>query len=652
MLQRLRSFVHAKALPVAVQALICSLLALALTQVGYFASVQAALSDRVTFAGKVPTSGTYILVVADKSTLKATGKFPYDRRLLADTLDRLREAGAERVYLDAALNSPEDPAGDARLAEAIQAFTPGRLALPTNPPGGPREVFVPLESFRVGATFVTTDFKIDPDRRSRRIASFMSEAPSAADWLAQHKRPADESILVDLRYDPATLPKYEMREVAAGRVGRDQLAGRRVVIGLDLPSTAMTVVVPKYSLMGRLAFIALGAETVSADHEFMPYGAVESIAISLLLTLAGAPFLMRLGVWRGLSLFIALTFVWFRDLGSLQADLGHLLPPLCPPMAVFLEWLLLLVRENRSVAKLRSRLSNMAGVGRNALIAAVEAITEPACVLDRAGHIVGANEEFATLMQATYARGPAQQIAAHIEKVSCGSHADPSSSNARAARFDLSLDRTDSSAALIFDTRVRWIDTLAGRCAIATLTDVTEMRNREGMLRTLAYNDALTGLGNRLAFQQGLARIRVYDGSEPSALALIDLDGFKQVNDTLGHHIGDLLLVAVAATLRDVTGGFGEIARLGGDEFAVILHDANASAGARFAETLLLRLRMPFEIEGHFVSVGASIGIALLPEHTRDTHEAVSLADAAMYRAKKSKPGYRFHADDQLKRAG
>ena len=547
MLQFLRRFRFSNALPVVVQALGCSLIALTLTEVGYFSTVQGALSDRLTFSSRLETSGEFVLVVADRTTLNATGKFPYDRQLLAAALDRLREAGVELIYLDAALNSPEDPAGDARLATAINALGPGRLALPTNPPDAAGESALPLPPFKSGATLVATDFKIDADRRSRRIQSFVPALPSASDWLAGRARPEGQSILVDLRFDPATLPRYEMRDIAEGRVGADTLAGRKVLMGLELPSTNLNVFVPKYRRLGSLAFIALGAETARAGPGLMPTGSAASLAISVLVTLLLTPLLMQLGVWRGLAFIVSQFVIWFCNFASVQFELGLLLPPLCPPLAVGLVWLLLLLRESRLMARLRSRLAQIAGIGRSGLLAAVETIAEPACLLDQAGGVIGANNEFAAAMRWPYKQGSTADIARSVlgmAQTALAATGDPMS---RAARFDLELEEMGRSVKVIFDTRVRWIDTLTGTCALATMTDVTEMRQRESKLTTLAYSDALTGLGNRLAFEKALSSIPTAADATPSALALIDLDGFKQVNDTLGHHIGDLLLIAVAA---------------------------------------------------------------------------------------------------------
>jgi diguanylate cyclase (GGDEF)-like protein len=155
----------------------------------------------------------------------------------------------------------------------------------------------------------------------------------------------------------------------------------------------------------------------------------------------------------------------------------------------------------------------------------------------------------------------------------------------------------------------------------------------------MALIDELTGLPNRrLLFDrltQGLARAR--RESTRLALLFIDLDGFKLVNDNLGHGVGDILLVEVAQRLRARTRGSDTVARIGGDEFSVILdHIQKKDEANKAAEDLLDALRPAFEIEGHSVQVGASIGISIFPDHGDEGGYLLQQADCAMYAAKKS----------------
>ncbi|MGA9859194.1 MAG: EAL domain-containing protein [Solirubrobacteraceae bacterium] len=150
-----------------------------------------------------------------------------------------------------------------------------------------------------------------------------------------------------------------------------------------------------------------------------------------------------------------------------------------------------------------------------------------------------------------------------------------------------------------------------------------------------ARHDSLTGLPNRMAFHETITDA-IHDERVPASVLLMDLDRFKEVNDTLGHRYGDLLLVQVAQRFQAVIGSHGRIARLGGDEFAVISTDGGSDDAIRLARRIADALRDPFELEEMVVDVQASVGIALFPEHGIDVETLLQKADVAMYRAKET----------------
>lgn len=161
-------------------------------------------------------------------------------------------------------------------------------------------------------------------------------------------------------------------------------------------------------------------------------------------------------------------------------------------------------------------------------------------------------------------------------------------------------------------------------------------------VREASLTDELTGLPNRRRLTERLnsALTRSRRRETACAVLLLDLDRFKEINDTLGHHHGDELLRAVADRLGGAVRGSDTVARLGGDEFAVVLADATSESQALFfARRFLDELQQPFTIEGLTLSVEASIGIALAPLHGRDGNDLLRAADVAMYEAKERRRG-------------
>ncbi|HEX2061259.1 MAG TPA: EAL domain-containing protein [Thermoanaerobaculia bacterium] len=184
---------------------------------------------------------------------------------------------------------------------------------------------------------------------------------------------------------------------------------------------------------------------------------------------------------------------------------------------------------------------------------------------------------------------------------------------------------------------------------VAFLRDVTATKHQVTSLRHQAMHDGLTGLPNRtMLFDRLEQSIESARGrGSMLALMLMDLDRFKEVNDTFGHHFGDTLLKQVAFRLQNQMRGDEVVARLGGDEFAVVLPaTADAQSSAITARRILNTLEQPFVVEGQVLEVGASIGIALFPEHGTDARTLLRRADVAMYAAKQKQSGYSFHRED------
>ena len=180
---------------------------------------------------------------------------------------------------------------------------------------------------------------------------------------------------------------------------------------------------------------------------------------------------------------------------------------------------------------------------------------------------------------------------------------------------------------------------------VATHEDITEQRNIEARIKHLAHHDPLTDLPNRLLLREQLERAlseRAQHG--PIAVLWLDLDRFKDVNDTLGHATGDALLKAVAGRLQGCVRAEDTVARLGGDEFAIIQTGTSQPVGATaLAARVIEAIGAPYQITDHQIVVGTSIGISIAPEDAETADQLLTNADLALYRSKSEGRGtYRF----------
>lgn len=275
---------------------------------------------------------------------------------------------------------------------------------------------------------------------------------------------------------------------------------------------------------------------------------------------------------------------------------------------------------------LRYRLLDLRPVARTLV---VETMRDAVLVVDAHGHVVDANPAAEQLLgrAATAIIGrPANAVlraqAGPVELPEAGVH-------------DLRFGDDDRDLELAVTPLADARGATAGR--VLVFRDVSERRQLERDLRRLAHTDALTGLPNRALFHDRLKLALAIAARHNSSLAIlfVDLDRFKIINDSLGHEIGDKMLVSVGRRLRGCLRGEDTLARLGGDEFAVLLPEVTGGSAAHFvADKLLGALNSPQRIGSHELTVSASVGVALFPQDGIDVQHLLRSADTAMYRAK------------------
>jgi diguanylate cyclase (GGDEF)-like protein/PAS domain S-box-containing protein len=181
---------------------------------------------------------------------------------------------------------------------------------------------------------------------------------------------------------------------------------------------------------------------------------------------------------------------------------------------------------------------------------------------------------------------------------------------------------------------------------VCTVRDITDRIQQFTKLQHMANHDPLTNLPNRTRLFDMIDKL-IKDDCKEFSLLLMDLDHFKSINDTLGHHLGDLLLIRLGALIKELLPWNETVFRLGGDEFAILIPNCDAASGISTAKTILSRIEQPICIDEVTLSVGASMGLVSYPEHGPDIQTLLRRADVAMYTAKKDGSGYAIYSMEQ-----
>jgi len=639
------------------------------------------LYDAQTKLARLEAPAQVVLVDIDDDSIARLGRWPWPRELHARAIERLTDAGAAVIGLDILFSErdPVDPAGDRRLADAIAAH--GAVVLPVAPAGAPGRTLVetlPMPSLGPAA-LGHVDVELEADgivRRSCAQAGLGSPRwPSLpqAMWALARPRGADG----DTRTLPAGVPaqgrstwqrsgcslvafvgdKTAFQRVPFARVLDGDpahmrgLEGRLVLVGATATGLGTSFATPLSGLAAPMSGVEFNANVLAGlvrHVSIQPMGELPRTLLTLAFALVPALLLPRCRPRAALVAWFALL------LGVLLACLALLwlartwFPPAAALAVVALSYPLWSWRRlDGLVAQLRRE--------RNQATATLNAIGDGVVTTDRSGQVVYMNPVAEALTGFTRSEACGQPLARVMRTFDeSGERPAPPPldeclvDGARVQAGNYVLLRAGNEHA------IRWsgapIRDAEGSIdgMVLAFSDITPILSMSRDMVHLATHDALTGLPNRVLMRDRLelALARARRAGEQIAVMFVDLDGFKRINDALGHTAGDSLLREIGARLKASCREEDSVARWGGDEFVIMLEKLHTrEAVVRRASHLLESLARPTDVAGQEVCITASVGICLAPRDGDDVETLFAHADLAMYRAKdEGRNGFRFYS--------
>jgi diguanylate cyclase (GGDEF)-like protein/PAS domain S-box-containing protein len=591
-----------------------------------------------------------VIVGIDERSLTALQHWPWARGAHARMLGQLAPAHPLHAFLDIDFSSRSTAGEDQKLADAFERLDPDTLILPAFVQSASADAedvsfTQPLPEFQTHATLGSVNLLPATDSVVRDVTTVWTvnrtRLPSVSSLLADRPPPSGQ-ILIDYSLSPSSFEFISYIDLLEGRVPPDELRGKTVMVGAMAVELGDMQPVPVYRSLPGVVVQALAVQTVRSGALTSLQPATTAVLLVLWATLVTAS--LRKGGWRRNAVLVA-GFAVFAVGATLGMRCLHIQMEVLPPLLIVALGFLGITVRSLDVESLRAIRLMILADGREALLrSVVDSATESILCVDASGVIVSANSSASTLLACAPPNMPGRELAQFVPGL-LQAGTDDSLATLRNRIYETSAVTQDGTH-LPIELSITPVQTKEHPLYTVLMRDLTERKRQEDRLRYQATHDALTGLPNRHALTQTLPeRIQTANSKSSFALFLLDLTRFKEVNDTLGHSFGDIVLREVACRFQSVLQERGELARMGGDEFVIVCATGLTDEDLRkMAQALVDCLKAPVRSEGLAIEVGVNIGVACFPQDASEPEGLLKNADIAMYSAKRRSSGYVFYS--------
>jgi diguanylate cyclase (GGDEF)-like protein/PAS domain S-box-containing protein len=592
-----------------------------------------------------------VIIGIDERSLAELHKWPWRRGIHARLLDRLLPLHPRHVFLDIDFSAESDTQEDALLAQALARWAPATVILPAFQQVGSSDedelqLTQPLPAFRQHVTLGSVNVTPSRDSLIRDIDSVwappgMAALPAAFSLFSARQLPYGK-LTIDYSISPASFQFLSYSDVLQGRIDRSALAGKTLIVGATAIELGDMQPVPVFRSLPGIVVQSLAAQTARSGMLRTPGPLLGMCLLGLWAILVGAG--LRGDSWRRNGL-IACAMILLVMAVTLGARYRHVQLEVAPYLIIVGLSFLMGTLRSLDMQTLRGlRLTRLVS-RRNALLRSiVESSADCILCVDAAGRIVSVNPAAERLLGGE----PARLLRRSLLQLLRPSNETAQGADLQALKGRISEQLVCSLGGSLVpvEMSVTPVHLQDETLHTVLLRDLSERKAQEERLLHQATHDSLTGLPNRHALRLELrARIDSCRSSGHAfCLYMLDLTRFKEVNDTLGHNLGDLVLCEVALRFQRVLGDRGYIARMGGDEFVILARAQLLQEQLiELAQALADTLKTPILCDGTPVEVGVSIGMAGYPHDASDADELLKNADIAMYSAKRQKAVYAFY---------
>ena len=618
---------------------------------GHLARLENAVSETRATLLRHKVDSDIVIVGIDAQSLKALNEWPWPRRHHARLLQMLRAAEPKSVFVDVDFSSRSDEEDDALLEHALAEIEPTPVFLATHfqPLSGADQsltVTEPLPRFAAHARSASVVLEPDVDGlvRAMRTTWRIDERELPSVFAYSSSLPPDTLVPIDYSIDPASFAYVSYVDVLGGHIEPGALRGKSVYVGPTANELRDVLPVPVYRALPGVVVQAFATASARAGPLREPGSWLSAAALAGWAALCAAV-LARRG-WRVGLLFTAGALVALAAATLLLDAFGHFTLEIVPYTVVVGATFIAATVRSLDRETWRALAYALRLKRRDALLTSVvESSSDCIVCIQRDGVIRSANSATSRLLGCPSGALHGSPLCEYI----AGFGDNDAGPEGLAGSI---LERTARTA----DGRKIPIEVSVSKVAseddlfVVVIRNVTERQAQRRALEHQATHDPLTGLPNRTAFMRHMGSLLAKEHGQRVALLMLDLSRFKEVNDTLGHDVGDEVLREVARRFTSQLQGSALISRIGGDEFTVVLADVERREVIEsLCARLLDSLRSPITARGVAIEVGVNVGIAFSPDHSRDAKELLRLADVAMYVAKRKGSAFEIYDRDDDK---